>query len=412
MSPNENAQRHVRLAVDVTFTQMLPAFRQLPAFATAFTSIAGNGVATCTVQDGQFEDFFLVFDASIEVAMHASMRVVAMDGAHMPNLRKDLRLLVLEGVTSNNSIYTIAFMLCWGETIRTVGRFFDLLKEHRPIFYDSWFDNDATTLIADRGPGKFFKDVVFQKLANGPAMLRSCVLHVVRAAEKKFVAWMRCKQNSDLIWGIGSALDSTKAHTMLQAVRESSADVADYVYSDWLYWCPAFIPSGKAHFYKITSNNVEQEFSRFAKYGIRSKDPVSMCLDICALVGKCHDDFKKMCRRQQHQGLMLTPFASTLHDREKSAVVSENLFVTGFNPNNYSQQCNVLVRGQQATQRPVAHTSYIGCTCEFSSAMLIPCKHMEAWRQNATICMGLNPQVAYKTWVERKCVPCLMDCLD
>ena len=77
-------------------------------------------------------------------------RDACMDGAHMPNLRKDLRLLVLEGVTSDNTIYTIAFMLCWGETIATVGRFFDLLKYHRPHFYDGWFDNEATTLIADR----------------------------------------------------------------------------------------------------------------------------------------------------------------------------------------------------------------------------------------------------------------------
>ena len=74
MSPNENAQRHVRLAVDVTFTQMLPAFRQLPAFATAFTSIAGNGVATCTVQDGQFEDFFLVFDPTTIVLASSRLR--------------------------------------------------------------------------------------------------------------------------------------------------------------------------------------------------------------------------------------------------------------------------------------------------------------------------------------------------
>ena len=105
MSPNENAQRHVRLAVDDLFSKMLPAFRQLPAFATAFSNTPGNGVATCSVDDAlEFHDFFLVLDSSIQVAMHASMRVVAMDGAHMPNLRKDLRLLVLEGVTTENTI--------------------------------------------------------------------------------------------------------------------------------------------------------------------------------------------------------------------------------------------------------------------------------------------------------------------
>ena len=59
------------MVVDETFSQMLPAFRQLLAFATAFSNTLGNGVATCTVDDGlQFQDFLIVFDASIEVAMH------------------------------------------------------------------------------------------------------------------------------------------------------------------------------------------------------------------------------------------------------------------------------------------------------------------------------------------------------
>ena len=226
---------------------------------------------------------------------------------------------------------------------------------------------------------------------------------------------MRRKANCDLIWGIGKALDRTKASTLLEQVRESDNDVADYVFSDWEFWCPAFIPIKKAHFYKITSNNVEQEFSRFAKYHIRSKDPLAMCMDICALVGKCHDDLKKMYRRQQEQGLLLTPFATKLHEREKQAVVSEKLYVAAFNPCNVHQRCNVLVRGEQSLPRPVAHTCFGECTCDFFDAMLIPCKHMEAWRQKATTFQGLlgdTPQDAYKNWLQELCVPSNIHCFD
>jgi hypothetical protein len=406
LSPRENAQRHARQAVKESYSKTLPAFQQLPTFGTEFTKIPGNGVATCSVDNatGIFKDFFLVFDASIEIAMHASMRVVAMDGAHMPNLRKDLRLLVLEGVTSDNTIYTIAFMLCWGETIATVGRFFDLLKYHRPHFYDGWFDNEATTLIADRGPGRFFKSVVFQKLANGESMLRSCVLHVVRGATLQFPAWM--KKNHKLIWSLGTSFEIAETSSLLKELRESNQDVYDYVRnSDYQFWMPAYIPPAKAHFYKVTSNNVEQEFSRFNHYNIRSKDPIAMCLAICALVEKCHTTFKETCRRQKHHGLLLTPFATTLHEREKAAVLDENLTVSPLNPTNPNQKCNVFMRGQQMQRRVVAHTSYNTCSCDFHLAMMIPCKHQEAWRVKATntqSMLGATPAIAYKAWVANR----------
>ena len=46
--------------------------------------------------------------------------------------------------------------------------------------------------------------------------------------------------------------------------------------------------------------------------------------------------------------------------------------------------------------------------CDFFDAMLIPCKHMEAWRQKATTFQGLlgaTPKDAYKQWVQKLCVP-------
>jgi hypothetical protein len=89
----------VNYAIEQAFDHELPAFQKLPAFANAFNKIEGNGYAQCSLDEhGSFVDFFLIFDASITIAMHASMRVVSIDGAHLPHNRSDLRLLALEGM--------------------------------------------------------------------------------------------------------------------------------------------------------------------------------------------------------------------------------------------------------------------------------------------------------------------------
>jgi hypothetical protein len=88
--------------IEKIYDEDVPAFQKLPTFARQFNEIPGNGYAQCSIDgDGYFDDFFLIFDASITIAMHASMRVVSIDGAHLPHNRNDLRLLVLEGMSSS-----------------------------------------------------------------------------------------------------------------------------------------------------------------------------------------------------------------------------------------------------------------------------------------------------------------------
>ena len=193
-------------------------------------------------------------------------------------------------------------------------------------------------------------------------------------------------------------------------VEASNLDVATYVVdSDWHFWCPAFIPATKAHFYKLTSNNVEQEFKRFNNLEIRSKTPLAMCSRICALVQTCHQNFLQTCRRQVDLGRLLTPFATTIHDSEKKEAIQYK--VVGLNANNPAQLCNVFLRNQEEYLRVAAHTSYEQCTCDFHLAMMIPCKHMEAWREKASK-VGFfpaslpslvpSPENAYKDWVKAK----------
>ena len=110
--PQRAALKNCQRAIDHVISDPLPYFQQLPAFAAAFTSTPGNGFAQCHQEHGQFVDFFLILDQSVQIAMNASMRVVSIDGAHLPHHRRDLRLLVLEGITGNNTIFSIAFMIC------------------------------------------------------------------------------------------------------------------------------------------------------------------------------------------------------------------------------------------------------------------------------------------------------------
>jgi len=48
--------------------------------------------------------------------MVGGLRVFAFDGMHFEAERTDLRVLLLEGCTSNNTIMPIAFCVCFQET--------------------------------------------------------------------------------------------------------------------------------------------------------------------------------------------------------------------------------------------------------------------------------------------------------
>eukprot|EP01052_Picozoa_sp_SAG31_P036672 SAG31_NODE_4614_length_3095_cov_76.629172_2_plen_154_part_00 len=83
-----------------------------------FPKVSGNGFAqlATTDSDSVFKDVFVLYEASVKVAMHSSMRVVSVDAAHVQG-RKDLRIILLEGINANNNIYPIAFSICFLENI-------------------------------------------------------------------------------------------------------------------------------------------------------------------------------------------------------------------------------------------------------------------------------------------------------
>eukprot|EP01050_Picozoa_sp_SAG11_P020221 SAG11_NODE_3371_length_2492_cov_1.677810_2_plen_370_part_00 len=112
----------------------------LQGFVEDFNKIPNNGVACVSHAPGEdgdvFEDVFIIYKASTRVAMFASLRVVSLDAAHLHHQRNDLRLIMLEGVTANNTIFPIAFMICFIESKATLTKFLNYIKRLAPQFWD------------------------------------------------------------------------------------------------------------------------------------------------------------------------------------------------------------------------------------------------------------------------------------
>jgi hypothetical protein len=161
-----------------------------------------------------------------------------------------MSLLCIAGITSNNTIYAIAFMICWGENHNTLKKFFDIMKANRPSFYEDWLDKEETTLIGDRGPGCCLKAVVHSAFKNGDKMLRSCVVHVIRGVRRNF--------SSHVVNALGhihalAACENPKlVDGILDEIKLVSPRLFEYIMkTDITYWVPAFIMEDKAHFFKV-----------------------------------------------------------------------------------------------------------------------------------------------------------------
>jgi hypothetical protein len=333
------------------------------------------------------------------------------------------------GISSNNTIYVIAFMICWGETPRTLSKFFEIIRTNRPDFYNNWLDNKATTLIGDRGPGCCLKGVVFKAFPeNGPHMLRSCVVHVIRGAKRHFgVSFVN---GLGLVQTLGNCVDLIGVQNTLSEIKATSEPLHAYIMkTDIEYWVPAYVKEDKAHFFKVTSNMSEQEFARFNRIQIRSQDPVGMCQQIVLLVERCLKDFLNTCQAQEAGKKLLTPFASQLHEDKKKlsqffqvksidssthisllvnhAWLREMLTIVVVFVDNYRKACNVVRRGQGATHQIGAHASFDSCSCMFQRGMIIPCEHMEAlytksFKITTPNAFKKNVDDAYADWIEEQ----------
>jgi hypothetical protein len=66
-----------------------------------------------------------------------------------------------------------------------------------------------------------------------------------------------------------------------------------------------------------------------------------------------------------------------------------------------TKPCNVQRRGQQASQKVTAHTTFHHCSCMFHRGMNIPCEHMEAlYTKSLTWFEIKHVDDAYNDWID------------
>ena len=242
----------------------------LRGYCEEFSKMESNGIAhLSTSLDGtKFQDVFVLYDASTKIAQHASMRVVSIDACHLRYQRKDLRVILLEGITSNNTIFPIAFLVCFNENKETLKKFFDSIKKFALVFW-MWLDNSRTTIIGDRGPGCCLKGVVECSFeTHVDEILRSCVKHAIGAIDRNFKNY-----DKSLVWALGRCDTIAEATLCLHDIQIAHKELHDYIVqkSDFTFWVLAYAPNNKTDYFKVTSNMAEQEFSRWNRNYIREK---------------------------------------------------------------------------------------------------------------------------------------------
>ena len=85
---DRKARRHINAAADRIFgcddAGVAKMLSMLRGWVANFGKVPGNGIAklATTNNDTVFHDVFVMYEASVKVAMHSSMRTVSVDAAH------------------------------------------------------------------------------------------------------------------------------------------------------------------------------------------------------------------------------------------------------------------------------------------------------------------------------------------
>eukprot|EP01052_Picozoa_sp_SAG31_P027055 SAG31_NODE_2501_length_5594_cov_43.918653_3_plen_782_part_00 len=387
------ATRYAKIVADKVFEvdEVPKMLGQLRSWVEQFPNVPRNGVAvlSTTKKDTVFEHVFVVYESSCTIAMHSAMRIVAVDAAHV-QCRKDLRLLLMEGMNADNHIFPIAFMVCFGETIATLTKFFHHIKASAPTFW-KWLDDAKTIIIADRGPGACMKTVINDCFATAvDTILRSCAIHVLRSVQRNFsVRRAHCVQE------FLTCSTRVEVEQTFENLRVQDVAVHDFIKykTDPDYWIPAYVDHDKADFFKITSNMVECEFSRLGALKVRDLDVLSMCQHITELVSETHTQYDIVLQNCKHQ---LTPYARKIHEEQRSQSVEyEVLNFAKHRPDKTYQ----VYRRHQLGFRKIGGTCSLWpphCSqCDIFRRLEIPCAHMECLGNATGASIGRN----YDEWL-------------
>ena len=278
---------------------------------------AASGVAT-------FHYLTLVFQASVSAFLHCSLNILSIDAAFLCEGREDQTFMLLMAHSSDNTIFPLAFHLCFRETTKSYVNFwqtvFDYSHELR-----SRIDSLDIRITGDRhGAIRAAMDEVFD---NSSDMLYSDLEHLTRNA---------CQH---------SGLQKNNLYEARKYVREVAASTSpDQLISNWakahafnakfvrylknteISWWVALFFKPVLDGGKVTSNDAESQNGRYKSDGTRRMSIIDMLNQVCTGVDDDMRAFVETARQRISSGRIFTAYAQKLIDQQMTAADSYSVY--------------------------------------------------------------------------------------
>jgi hypothetical protein len=293
---------------------------RLISWMHVFNSRPSNGVATLhTMKEPHssvpvFRALTVVFAPSVQLFLHCSWRVLSIDAAFEYKGRSDKNYIILEGITSTSTIFPLAFGFCFGESTATYNQFWiDVLAYSEPL--KSAIDSPSTRINADRHKG--IRKSTETQLQHGAKILHNDSVHLkrnVRTALQQAGCPFSSEQvghNADrLLDELMNCRDVAVVDRHWDAIKAFNSDMESYLRGcEPQWWVEAYFQTCMDGG-KTTSNNAEQENSRFKTHGLRSMALLDFVDGVCDIVTGVATEYLRNAQQHLEAGRQYTSFAS------------------------------------------------------------------------------------------------------
>ena len=346
----------------------------LPAWVSSFNrdNHGKNGLARLgTYQDAQsgvptFHFLTLVFQASVSAFLHCSLNILSIDAAFLCEGREDQAYMVLMAHSSDNTIFPLAFHLCFRETTQSYVNFWQTVFDYNHELC-SRIDSLDIRITGDRhGAIRKAMDEVFDNRSN---MLYSDLEHLTKNA---------CQH---------SGLQVNKLYDARKYVREVAASTSpDELISNWAkaqafnakfanylklqrpeWWVALFfkpvLDGGK-----VTSNDAESQNGRYKSDGTRRMSIIDMLNQVCTGVDSDMRTFVENARQRMDSQRIFTAYAQKLFDKQMTAADSYSVYGDA-GLNGPVSVCCCIIASSSSSSASASSLSAPTSTC---SCMLLP----------------------------------------
>ena len=346
----------------------------LPAWVSSFNrdNHGKNGLARLgTYQDAQsgvptFHFLTLVFQASVSAFLHCSLNILSIDAAFLCEGREDQAYMVLMAHSSDNTIFPLAFHLCFRETTQSYVNFWQTVFDYNHELC-SRIDSLDIRITGDRhGAIRKAMDEVFE---NRSDMLYSDLEHLTKNA---------CQH---------SGLQVNKLYDARKYVREVAASTSpDQLISNWakahafnanferylksteISWWVALFFKPVLDGGKVTSNDAESQNGRYKSDGTRRMSIIDMLNQVCTGVDSDMRTFVENARQRMDSQRIFTAYAQKLFDKQMTAADSYSVYGDA-GLNGPVSVCCCIIASSSSSSASASSLSAPTSTC---SCMLLP----------------------------------------